>query len=82
MDALKKIGRAQLEVPGPVGMSGVGDHKSSSEYGVYSVCLPLKGGENAVLSGVCMERVTMLFPTYDLKDVEKNIQKVSSKTSK
>ena len=74
MDALKRIGRAQLEIPGPIGMSGVGDQKSSSEYGVYSVVLPLKGGENAVFSGVCMDRVTMAFPTYELKDVENDIR--------
>ena len=74
MEALQKVGRARLEIPGPIGMSGVGDHKSLSDYGVFSVCLPLIGGENAVFSGVCMDRVTMKFPTYDLKDVENDIR--------
>ena len=75
MESLKKLGRARLEVPGPISMSGVGDFKSSSSHGIYSVCLPLKGGENAVFSGVCMDKVTMEFPTYDLTDVEDDINK-------
>ena len=75
MEALKRLGRARLEVPGPITMSGVGDFKSSSSYGIYSVCLPLKGGENAVFSGVCMEKVTMEFPTYDLTGVKDDIHR-------
>ena len=78
MESLKRLGRARLEVPGPISMSGVGDFKSSSSYGIYSVCLPLKGGENAVFSGVCMDKVTMEFPTYDLTEVEDDINRQCS----
>ena len=74
MEALKKLGRANQEFSGQVSMSGVGDQRSVSEYGIYSVCLPLKDGSNAVFSGVCMDKVTMEFPTYDLQDVENDIR--------
>ena len=74
MEALKRIGRANQEVPGPISMSGVGDVRSVTNYGVYSVCLPLRDGSNAVFSGVCMDKVTMEFPSYDLGDVERDIR--------
>ena len=75
MDALQQLGRAKQEVAGSVSMSGVGDIKSVSDHGIYSVCLPLKSGYNAVLSGVCMDRVTTEFPKYALKEVEKDIKR-------
>ena len=74
MDALKKIGRARQEVPGPISMSGVGDLQSETKHGIYSVCLPLRSGENVVFSGVCMDRVTMEFPSYGLEEVENDIR--------
>ena len=58
IDALLKMGRAKLKVPGPIIMSGVGDHKSVCEHGIYSIRLPLKNGFEAVFSGVCLDRVT------------------------
>ena len=70
MEALKRLGRANQEIPGPIPLSGVGDLKSVTDYGIYSVCLPLKDGSNAVFSGVCMDRVTMEFPSYDINEVE------------
>ena len=44
METLKKVSRARKELAGPISMSGVGDHKSLTKYGVYNLCLPcLKG---------------------------------------
>lgn len=74
MDKLVQIGRARQEVSNPVTMSGVGDVRSVDNYGVYSVCLPLKDGSNAVFSGVCMDKVTMKFPSYDLTAVDQDIR--------
>ena len=74
MDKLIKIGRARQEVSNPVTMSGVGDVKSDNNYGIYSVCLPMKDGSNAVFSGVCMDKVTMKFPSYDLAAADKDIR--------
>ena len=74
MDALKRLGRANQELPGPVSLRGVGDQKSTTDHGIYSVCLPLKDGSNVVFSGVCMDRVTMEFPKYDLREVECDIR--------
>ena len=74
IDALLKMGRAKLKVPGPIIMSGVGDHKSVCEHGIYSIRLPLKNGFEAVFSGVCLDRVTSIFPKYKLKEVERDIK--------
>ena len=74
MDILVELGRARQEVPGPISISGVGDQESVTQHGIYSVCLPLRDGQNVVFSGVCMDRVTTVFPTYDLKDVESDIR--------
>ena len=74
IDALLKMGRAKLKVPGPIIMSGVGDHKSVCEHGIYSIRLPLKNGFEAVFSGVCLDRVTSIFPKYKLREVERDIK--------
>ena len=47
-----------------------------SPHGIYEVKLPLHNGRNAVLSGVCLDRITSTFPFYPLKgDVEKDIHR-------
>ena len=49
---------------GPVTISGVGVQKSVCHDGMYSIRLPLVGGENAVISRLCMSKVTTDFPVY------------------
>ena len=61
-------------ISGPLVITGVGDKKSVSKDGVYSVCLPLQNGKNAVLSGLCIPKITTELPVYDLGTVEKDIQ--------
>ena len=68
------IGRTKQMISGPLVITGVGDQKSVSKDGVYSVCLPLQNGKNAVLSGLCMPKITTESPVYDLGIVEKDIQ--------
>lgn len=42
VQALQALGRAVLVNGGTATMAGVGDVKSITDYGVWSVCLPLK----------------------------------------
>ena len=71
--ALQKLGRAVQIRKGTITMTGVGGIDSVTKWGEWSICLPLKNGYNAVITGVCMEHVTAEFPDYDLADVEKDI---------
>ena len=69
VDCLEKLGRANLEVTGPITLSDVGDQMSVSEHGAYSIRLPLRKGREAILSGICSEKVTAEFPRYPLKHI-------------
>ena len=73
VEALQKLGRAVLVQAGSITMSGVDGVESVTPYGMWSICLPLKDGRNIVITGVCMEQVTMEFPSYELKDVESGL---------
>ena len=73
VDKLAKYGRAKQTIKGPLEITGVGDNKTVSEFGEYAICLPLHSGEEAVLSGVCLPKLTGDFPRYELKDVEEDI---------
>ena len=64
IDSLIKMGRAKLEEPGPITLSGVGDHKSVCEHGIYSFKRGLLRS-----SDIC-------FSKYPLKDVEKDVRKI------
>ena len=74
VDSLKALGRATLEAPGPIPLSGVGDQKSVCEHGAYSVRLPLRNGREAILSGLCLDKVTTKFPIYPLKGVIRDLR--------
>ena len=74
VDILLGLGKAKLEVPGPIVLSGVGNQKSVSDHGIYSISLPMRDGKNAILNGVCLDKVTMAFPKYSLKDVEVDVR--------
>ena len=73
--ALQKLNRAVLIQAESITMSGVGGVESVTHYGLWSILLPLKDGSNIVITGVCMEKVTLEFPDYDLTDVEKDVRK-------
>ena len=61
-------------VPGPMQLGGVGECKLESPHSFYQVKLPLHNGKNAVLSGVCLDKITSTLPNYPLKgNVEKDI---------
>ena len=65
--AIQRIGsRAKLEVKGPISLGGVGNLKTESQHGIYQVRLPLVNGNNAVLTGVCLDQITNTFPIYPI----------------
>ena len=70
IDILLSMGRAKHEIPGPITLTGVGDQKVVCKDGVYSLKLPLCNGQEAVVSGLCVNKITAEFPKYPLRDVE------------
>lgn len=81
IDKLVKIGVAKKEHDGPITLNGVGNQTSICEHGIYSVCLPLKDGNEAKMSGVCVTNVTLPFPKYPLGTVEDHIRKEVAKSN-
>ena len=73
VDLLEKLGRAKNIVKGPLILSGVGDQKSVCDHGRYQITLRLHDGKNINLSGICLDKITSTFPTYQLGGVEKDI---------
>ena len=74
IEVLLKLGKAKLIRPGPIDLAGVGDYKSIFYDGVYSICLPLHNGSNAVLTGLCLPKVTSEFPQYNLGEAENDLR--------
>ena len=58
IDILLSMSRAKHEIPGPITLTGVGDQKVVCKNGVYSLKLPLCNGEEAVVNGLCVNRIT------------------------
>ena len=77
-----QIGRAMKEYDGPITLNVIGNQKSICQYGIYSICMPLKDGTEAKMSGVCVDEVTLPFPKYPLKVVEQDIMKEVGKSDK
>ena len=66
--AMKSIGkRTTKEFSGPVTLGGLGNAQITSSHGTYQIKLPLFNGNDAVLSGVCLDQITVEFPKYLLK---------------
>ena len=82
LDILLGLNRATLEKPGPIPLSGVGDLVSWCQHGKYSVRLPLKGGGDVELTGLCLDKVTCTFPTYPLAKVTSQAKSMSSRVVK
>ena len=81
-DAINRIGeRAVIEVIGPTDLGGVGGIKLETPHGVYRVALPLGNGEEAVLTGACLDKITETFPNYPLQgEVETDIRAAYKKS--
>ena len=67
VDRLEKIGRAQQIRSGPIRLYGVANQSSVSDFGLYKISLPLYDSKNAVMSGICVNQVTAVFPKYYLQ---------------
>ena len=72
---LASMGRAKHEIPGPITLSGVGDQKVVCKDGVYSLKLPLCNGQDAIVSGLGVNKIMAKFPKYSLREAEKNFRK-------
>ena len=75
IEKLERIGHAKQVLSGPITISRVGDQKSVCHDEVYSIRFPLVGGENSIVSRLCMSKVTTDFPVYPLRKVENNLHK-------
>ena len=75
INRLLTLGRATHETPGPITLSGIGDHKTVSRDGAYKITLPLCNGNEASMTGLCLDKVTGTFPLMSLKKVEDDIMK-------
>ena len=58
IDILLSMGRVKHEIPGPITLTGVGDQKVVWKDGVYSLKLPLCNGQEEVVSGSCVNKIT------------------------
>ena len=74
VDQLMSIGRATLHLAGPLFLEGVNNQQSVSKHGVYEITLPLKNGEEAKMTALCLDQITTPFPKYPLSKVESDIQ--------
>ena len=74
VDILKKQNRAICTKEGPMTISGVSGIQAVCPHGEYTIKLPLANGEDADMTGLCLDRVTNTFPTYNLKEVESDIR--------
>ena len=68
---MKSIGKiASKEFSGPVILGEIGSGKVTSTHGTYQARLPLFNGNDAVLSGVCLDQIIVEIPKYPLKGQE------------
>ena len=58
VEKLAAFGRAKQIVSQPIVLSGVGDQTFVCNEGVYTACLPLFSGKNALLTGLCLHKIT------------------------
>ena len=68
LNAVKRLGapRATKEFDGPIRLGGVGGISTERPHGIYSVRLPMLDGNEATMTGVCMNEITQEFPMYPL----------------
>ena len=75
-EKLLLLGRASQVVPGPLPLTGVGGIEVVSNNGLWQIRLPLRvptkdGESDAIMSGLCLDKVTGEFPNFPLKTVDK-----------
>ena len=70
INKLVTLGRASLELPGPFILTGLGGIKQVCKNGLFLIRSPLAEGGDALMSGLCMEKVTATLPIYQLNEAE------------
>ena len=79
-DAVRNLGNRAVQVcPGPIRIGGVGGISTETPHGIFNVSIPLKNGNDAKMSGICMNKITATFPTYPLREVGKDIREAFKK---
>ena len=75
-EAVQRLGGRAIKDPGgPLSLGGVGDTLTLSEHGLYTIRLPKFNDKDAVLTGVCLNKITSSFPEFILDgDVQNDIR--------
>ena len=60
-------------IKGPMFLRGVGDTSITSQYGHYSIKLPIFDGRMARFSGLCLDIITGAFPPYPVREARKTL---------
>lgn len=72
-DAVNRLGNnATVISKVPVSVGGIAGSETVA-HGLYRVKLPLINGKNALLSGLCLPKLTGEFPQYPLAEAEKSL---------
>ena len=62
-EATKKLGKKATEaIPGPTKLIGVGDTVVETKHGLWILKLPMANGRNAIVSGLCLDKITHTLP--------------------
>ena len=56
-----------MGIEGPTTLGGVGNIKMELKRGIYRVRLPLVNGKDADLAGVCLDQITIQFPSNSVQ---------------
>ena len=63
--AVTALGSKAREItPGPLHLFGVGGVVVEAKHGEWELTLPLADGEEATISGLCLDQITHKFPEY------------------
>ena len=82
VNKLEEMGRAVNIKKGPLILVGAADARTVSPHGLYSLTLTLHDGKELNVTGICMDTVTGVIPTYPLGEVEADIHKEYGKIGK
>ena len=73
VDKLLALERAEKISSDDCEIVGVGGVKSICKEGFFSVALPMYNGDNAILTGLCIDQITCEFPKCELSEINKDV---------
>ncbi len=74
VDKLLALERAEKISSDECEIVGVGGVKSLCKEGFFSIALPMYNGDNAILTGLCIEQITCEFPKCKLSEINKDVR--------